>query len=83
MGRKPKEPKTKDDYVLTPKDRAMKRRTLERLIAYRAAGGIGCYTALSKASGLTSDSIYALYNCMPMPIECWKALKKGLDKLGS
>lgn len=62
-----------------------KREILTRLQAHRKANGLGCFAPLAKAcgKGITDTILRNIYNGDEVyPIEVWRRVGKGLDKLG-
>ncbi len=61
-----------------------KRRIMDRLKAYRLAHGLGCWTAVAKASGgkLSEDQLRDMAaGSVALPIREWRLADKALDKL--
>lgn len=61
-----------------------KREILARLQAHRSANGLGCFTPLAKAcgKGITATTLRNMLNGDEVyPIETWRQVGKGLDKL--
>lgn len=65
---------------------AEKKQIYQRLRAYRQESGLGCWDALVTAvrkSSVTADVLRQLYGGeISMSLAEWKAIDKGLDKLG-
>ncbi|WP_130869203.1 hypothetical protein [Intestinimonas massiliensis (ex Afouda et al. 2020)] len=62
-----------------------KREILTRLQAHRKANGLGCFAPLAKAcgKGITDTILRNIYSGDEVyPIEVWRQVGKGLDKLG-
>ena len=63
----------------------LKRSTLQRLQAYRAKGGLGCFEALAKATRRKSITANILRSVITDGVELdladWRAIAHGLDKL--
>lgn len=63
----------------------VKREILERLRRYRQKHGLGCFAALTKAcgEGVTETTLRNLYHGDEVqPIQVWRQVGAGLDKLG-
>ena len=61
-----------------------KREILARLQVYRMTNGLGCFTPLAKAcgKGITATTLRNMLNGDEVyPIEVWRQVGKGLDKL--
>ncbi|MEG1404731.1 MAG: hypothetical protein RSC52_04415 [Oscillospiraceae bacterium] len=55
----------------------------KKLAAYRLKNGLGCFAAISKASGgmLSEAEIRGMFDAEPYEIAKWRALASALDKL--
>ena len=63
-----------------------KREILDRLQTHRKTNGLGCFTPLAKAcgKGITATTLRNMHNGDEVyPIEVWRQVGKGLDKLAS
>ena len=63
-----------------------KREILARLQVYRMTNGLGCFSPLAKncGKGVTATTLRNILNGDEVyPIEVWRQVGKGLDKLGA
>lgn len=74
-----------DVYLRGGRNAGEKRAIQMRLRAYREAHGLGCWEAVSKASGgkLSDDQLRDMHNgTASLPINDWRRAAQALDKLG-
>ena len=68
-----------------PRTAEEKTEIMARLVKFREARGLGCFKALSAAcgKGVSENMIRILYTGeSPCPIDIWRKVGKGLEKLG-
>lgn len=65
---------------LTAEQKQFKRDTLQAMMDYRKAAGLGSMTRLSDACGLSVDTLRGMMEGSPYEFSCWEKLSAGLPR---